>query len=116
MFISPAYAQAAGGPGGDTSFLLMMLAVMGIFYFLLIRPQSQRAKEHREMVNRVRRGDIVVTSGGMIGKVLRVPDNSDEVEVELADNLKVRIVKSTLMDVRSKSEPVKDAGATVSKG
>jgi preprotein translocase subunit YajC len=113
MFISPAFAQTGAGPAADTSFLLMMAVVMGIFYFLLIRPQQQRQKEHRELVNRVRRGDTVVTSGGMIGKVTRVADNSDEVEVELADNLKVRIVKSTLMDVRSKSEPVKDA--TVSK-
>lgn len=117
MFITPAYAQAAaGGPAGDTSFILMMLVVMGIFYFLLIRPQTQRQKEHREMVNRVRRGDTVVTSGGMIGKVTRVTDNSDEIEVELADNLKVRIIKSTLMDVRSKGEPVKDTGSsTVAK-
>jgi preprotein translocase subunit YajC len=114
MFISPAYAQS-GAPGADTSFLIMMLVVMGIFYFLLIRPQQQRSKEHRELVSKVRRGDTVVTSGGMIGKVIRVPDNSDEVEVELAENLKVRIVKSTLLDVRSKGEPVKDAGTTVTK-
>lgn len=108
MFISPAYAQSAAGPAGDTSFLLMMLLVMGIFYFLLLRPQQQRAKEHRELVNRVRRGDTVVTSGGMIGKVTRVADNSDEVEVELSENFKIRVVKSTLMDVRSKNDPVKD--------
>lgn len=115
MFISPAYAQAAGGGAGDTSFLLMMLVVMGIFYFLLIRPQSQRAKEHRDMVNKVRRGDTVVTSGGMVGRVSRVTDNSDEIEVELADNLKVRIIKSTLIDVRSKGDPVKDGGAVSAK-
>lgn len=112
MFISPAFAQTGAGPGADTSFLLMMAVVMGIFYFVLIRPQQQRQKEHRELVNRVRRGDTVVTSGGMIGKVTRVADNSDEVEVELADNLKIRVVKSTLMDVRSKGEPVKDAAPT----
>lgn len=116
MFITPAYAQAAsGGPAGDTSFILMMLVVMGIFYFLLIRPQTQRQKEHRELVSRVRRGDTVVTSGGMVGKVTRVTDNSDEIEVELADNLKVRVIKSTLMDVRSKGEPVKDAGSSPAK-
>lgn len=115
MFISPAYAQAAS-PAADTSFLLMMLVVLGIFYFLLVRPQQQRAKEHRDMVSKVRRGDTVVTSGGMIGKVVRVPDNSDEVEVELADTLKVRILKTTLIDVRSKGEPVKDTGAASSKG
>jgi preprotein translocase subunit YajC len=60
-------------------------------------------------VNAVRRGDTVITSGGMVGKVLKASDNSDDIEVELADNLRVRIVKSTLMDVRSKGEPVKEA-------
>ncbi len=115
MFISPAFAQTGAGPAADTSFLLMMLVVMGIFYFVLIRPQQQRQREHRELVNKVRRGDTVVTSGGMIGKVVRVADNSDEVEVELADNLKVRIVKNTLLDVRSKGEPVKDTAAAPTK-
>ena len=60
------------------------------------------------MIDKVRRGDTVVTSGGMVGRVTKVTDNSDEVEVELADTLRVRIVKSTLMDVRSKGEPVKE--------
>lgn len=89
--------------------LIPMLLMLVIFYFFLIRPQSQRAKEHRERVNSVRRGDTVVTSGGMVGKVLKVSDTSDEVEIELADNLKIRVIKNTLMDVRSKGEPVKDA-------
>lgn len=88
--------------------LVPMLLMLAIFYFLLIRPQSQRAKQLRERLNAVRRGDTVVTSGGMVGKVLKVSDTSDEIEVELADNLKVRIVKSTLMEVRSKGEPVKE--------
>lgn len=89
--------------------LVPMLLMLAIFYFLLIRPQSQRAKQLRERLNAVRRGDTVVTSGGMVGKVLKVSDTSDEIEVELADNLKVRIVKSTLMEVRSKGEPVKES-------
>lgn len=89
--------------------LVPMLLMLVIFYFFLIRPQSQRAKEHRERMSAVRRGDTVITSGGMVGKVTKVSDTSDEIEVELADNLKVRIIKSTLMDVRSKGEPVKDA-------
>jgi len=88
--------------------LVPMLLMLAIFYFLLIRPQSQRAKQLRERLNAVRRGDTVVTSGGMVGKVIKVSDTSDEIEVELADNLKVRIVKSTLMEVRSKGEPVKE--------
>lgn len=114
MFISPAYAQT-GNPAADTSFLVMMLAVMAIFYFFLVRPQQQRANQHREMVSKVRRGDTVVTSGGFIGRVSRVPDNSDEVEVELSDTLKVRVLKTTLMDVRSKGEPVKDAASPPAK-
>jgi preprotein translocase subunit YajC len=89
--------------------LIPMLLMLVIFYFFLIRPQSQRAKQHRERVNAVRRGDTVITSGGMVGKVLKASDNSDDIEVELAENLRVRIVKSTLMDVRSKGEPVKEA-------
>jgi preprotein translocase subunit YajC len=110
MIIDPAFAQT-GSPAGDPlgGILIPMLIMILIFYFLLIRPQQSRAKEHRDMVAKIRRGDTVVTSGGFIGRVSRVTDNSDEVEVELADNLKVRVVRSTLMDVRSKGEPVKDA-------
>lgn len=110
MYITPAYAQAAGAPGGDPimSLLIPMLLMVLIFYFLVIRPQQQRAQQHKDMIDKVRRGDTVVTSGGMVGRVTKVTDNSDEVEVELADTLRVRIVKSTLMDVRSKGEPVKE--------
>ncbi|RUO97963.1 preprotein translocase subunit YajC [Hyphomicrobium sp.] len=112
MFTTPAFAQAAAAPsvmdplGG---LLIPMLLMLAIFYFLLIRPQSQRAKELRARVNAVRRGDTVVTSGGMVGKVTKAVDNSDEIEVELAENFKVRIIKSTLLEVRAKGEPVKDA-------
>lgn len=106
--ITPAYAQGAGGGEAIGGFLVPMLLMVVIFYFLLIRPQQQRAKEHREMVSKIRRGDSVVTSGGMIGKVTKAQENSDEIEVELADSLKVRILRSTLLDIRSKNEPVKD--------
>jgi preprotein translocase subunit YajC len=113
MFISPAYAQS-GGPLSDpfSGLLIPMLLMVLIFYFLVIRPQSQRQKQHREMIERVRRGDTVVTSGGFIGKVSRVPDNSDEIDVDLNDTFKVRVLKSSLLDVRSKSEPVKDQTVT----
>lgn len=106
--IPPAYAQGAGGGEAIGGFLIPMLLMIVIFYFLLIRPQQQRAKQHREMVAGVRRGDTVVTSGGMIGKVTKAPDNSDEIEVELADSLKVRILRSTLLDIRSKKEAAKE--------
>ena len=113
MFTTPAFAQTAGNPMDSLGGLLIpMLLMVLIFYFLVIRPQSQRQKQHREMVERVRRGDTVVTSSGFIGKVSRVPDNSDEVEVDLGETLKVRVLKSTLLDVRSKSEPVKDAAGS----
>jgi preprotein translocase subunit YajC len=117
MLISPALAQS-GSPLSDPfgGILIPMLLMVVIFYFLVIRPQSQRQKQHREMIERVRRGDTVVTSGGFIAKVTRVPENSDEVEVELTDTLKVRVLRSTLMDVRSKGEPVKDtAGSGASR-
>ncbi len=109
MFTTPAFAQTASPMDPLGGLLIPMLLMLGIFYFLLIRPQSQRAKDLRERVNSVRRGDTVITSGGMVGKVTKASDTSDEIEVELAENLKVRILKSTLMEVRSKGEPVKDA-------
>lgn len=108
MFITPAYA-AGPAAGPDFSLLIMMMLMVGIFYFLLIRPQQQRAKQHQEMVSKIRRGDTVVTAGGFVGRVSKVPDNADDVEVELNDQMKIRVLKTTLIDVRSKGEPVKDA-------
>jgi preprotein translocase subunit YajC len=108
MFITPAYAQMPGGSDPFTGLLIPMLAMVLIFYFLVIRPQQQRAKAHRELVNQVRRGDTVITSGGFIGKVTKSSDTSDEVEVDLSDTMRVRVLKSTLMDVRSKGEPTKE--------
>jgi preprotein translocase subunit YajC len=110
MFIDPAFAQGTPAAGADpfTGLLIPMLLMVLIFYFLVIRPQSQRASQHKEMVEKVRRGDTVVTSGGMIGKVTKVSDGSDEVEVELSDTLRIRVLRSTLMDVRAKGEPVKE--------
>ena len=86
------------------SFFIMLALMFGVFYFLLIRPQQKRQKEHKAMIDAVRRGDTVVTSGGMIGKVTKVIDES-EIQVELAENVRVRIIKATLADVRGKSEP-----------
>ena len=110
MFVTPAFAQTAASPMDPLGGLLVpMLLMLLIFYFFLIRPQSQRAKEHKDRMNAVRRGDTVITSGGMVGRVTKVSDTSDEIEVELAENLKVRIIKGTLMDVRVKGEPVKES-------
>ncbi len=109
MFISPAYAQTGGAGDAFTGLLVPMLLMVVIFYFLVIRPQQQRAKQHREMIDKVRRGDTVITAGGFIGRVVKATDGADEIEVELSETMKVRVLKSTLMDVRSKNEPVKDA-------
>jgi len=83
------------------STLVPLVLLFGIFYFLLIRPQQQRVKVHQQMVNSVRRGDTVVTAGGLIGKVAKVKDDG-ELMVEIADNVQVRVLKSTLTEVRSK--------------
>ena len=106
-----AFAQATTGSSSDlfSSLLIPLLGVLAITYFLILRPQAQQAKAHREMMDKVRRGDTVVTSGGFVGKVLKVSDTSEEIDVELADNLRVKVMRNTLLDVRSKNEPVKDA-------
>ena len=85
-----------------------LILIFVIMYFLLIRPQQRKVKTHRAMVENLRRGDQVVTQGGLIGKVSKVKDD-DEVEVELAANIKVRVVKSTIAQVVSKTEPANDA-------
>ncbi|WP_411816127.1 preprotein translocase subunit YajC [Hyphococcus sp. DH-69] len=105
MLFSPAYAQAAE-PATVNPLMQMapLVLIFVIFYFLLIRPQMTARKKHMEMVSNVRRGDVVVTAGGIIGKVTKVLDDS-EVMVELADNVTVKVVKSTLTDVRNKTQP-----------
>jgi preprotein translocase subunit YajC len=108
MLITPAYAQGLGG--GDSFFiqLVPILLMFVIFYLLLLRPQQQRAKAHREMVANLRRGDTVVTSGGIIGKVTKVRDDA-EIEVEIAENTRVRILRSMVSEVRVKGEPAKES-------
>jgi preprotein translocase subunit YajC len=115
MFVTPAYAQAAGAaaPGGafDPSGLLMQLApilvLVVIFWLLIFRPQQKRAREQREMLSAVRRGDTIVTSGGIVGKVTKAIDGED-LEVEIAQGVRVKLLRSSVTDVRSKAEPVND--------
>lgn len=107
MLITPAYAQAAGAAPNPLIQLAPLIFIFVIFYFLLIRPQQQARKKHAEMVANVRRGDVVVTAGGIIGKVTKVLEG-DEIMVELADNVTVKVLKATLNDVRSKSQPAND--------
>lgn len=107
MFISPAYAQAAGadgGLGGLMSFMPLVL-IFVVFYFLLIRPQQKKAKQHREMLANIRRNDVVVTSGGIVGTVSKVIDDRDELLVEIADGVKIRVVRGMVAEVRAKTEP-----------
>lgn len=107
--ISQAFAQGATPAAGGGDMLIQFIPFILIFvvmWFLILRPQQKRAKAHQEMVKNVRRGDIIVTSGGFIAKVTKIIDDN-EVEAEIADNVKVRLVRSTIADVRSKSEPVK---------
>lgn len=105
--ITPAFAQAPGAGGGDMLLQLVpFLLIFVIMWFLIIRPQQRRAKAHQEMIKNVRRGDTVITAGGMIAKVSKVVDDA-EVEAEIADGVRVRIVKGMIQDVRTKGEPVK---------
>jgi len=99
----------------DTNFLTTiapLIFIFGIMYFLLIRPQQQRMKQHKQMVENVRRGDTVVTAGGIVGRVTKVGQPEDpEITVEIADNVQIRVVKSTLGEVRAKSQPVDSKGS-----
>ncbi|MGE4611599.1 MAG: preprotein translocase subunit YajC [Paracoccaceae bacterium] len=105
MFASPAYAQAAGGSltsslGGFVPIIL----IFAIMYFLMIRPQQKKTKDHRNMVAALRKGDQIVTQGGIIGKVTKVKEDG-EVEVEIAKDVKVRVLKNTITQVMNKTEP-----------
>lgn len=108
MLISPAYAQAAGGGGlGGIEPLLPLVLIFVVFYFLLIRPQQKKAKAHRELLGNLRRGDRVVTNGGLIGKITRVP-NDNELIVEIAEGVKVRIMRGMISELISKPQPVRE--------
>lgn len=104
MFVTPAYAQAAGGAGSAFASFIPLILIFAIMYFLLIRPQQKKVKQHQAMVEALRRGDQIVTAGGLVGKVTKVREDG-EIEVELSENVKVRVVKSTVAQVRSKTEP-----------
>ena len=107
MFVTPAFAQTAAATGSSTEMLVQFapfILIFVIMYFLLIRPQQKKLKDHQKMVEALRRGDVVVTQGGIIGKVTKVKEGG-ELEVEIADNVRVRIVAGTVSQVMSKTEP-----------
>jgi preprotein translocase subunit YajC len=115
--ISTAFAQGSlgslfggGGAGGDGGMLMSLLPFILIFvimYFLILRPQQKRVKTHAEMVKNMRRGDTVVTNGGLVGKISKVIDE-DHIEIDIADGVRVRHVRAMISDVRAKGEPLKD--------
>ncbi|MEM7774151.1 MAG: preprotein translocase subunit YajC [Pseudomonadota bacterium] len=110
MFISPAYAQT-GSPGGGDLFVTFvpLLIIFAIFYFLLIRPQQKRMQQHRDMVANIKRGDTIVTAGGIVGKVYRVKQDDAEIEVEIAENTRIRVVRYTISEVRPKGEAASES-------
>jgi preprotein translocase subunit YajC len=112
MLITPAFAQGSpfGADGGMLTSLLPFVLIFVIMYFLILRPQQKRVKQHQEMVKNVRRGDSVVTNGGLVGKVIKVVDD-DQIEIEIGEGVRVRQMRQMLTDVRAKGEPVKDDGA-----
>ncbi len=113
MFITEAYAQAAGGGAGGADFFIQLVPFLLIFvvmYFLLIRPQRQRMKAHQAMVSALKRNDTIVTAGGLVGKITKVVDDA-EVEVKFGDNEPVRVVRATITEVRAKPEPAAAASS-----
>jgi preprotein translocase subunit YajC len=108
MFVTPAYAQSLGGGSSDmlmTFFPIILIFV--IMYFLVLRPQRQQAKNRQAMLAAIRRNDTVVTGGGLVGKVTKVYEDSGELEVEVAPNTRLRVVRSMIADVRVKGDPAK---------
>ncbi len=108
--ITPAFAQSAAATGASGSIITQMAPLLFIFvimYFFILRPQQRRMKEHQSLVNSVRRGDLVVTNGGLLGKVTKVTEGTPEIEVEIAEGVKVKILRSAISEVRNRSEPAK---------
>jgi len=108
MFITEAYAQTGGGAGGLDIFgsMVPIILIFGIMYFLILRPQRMKAKQHQEMIANLRRGDTVITNGGLIGKVVKVEEA--ELQVEIAEGVRIKVVRGMLAQVRAKGEPAKD--------
>ena len=117
MLITPAFAQAAGAAGDTNSMLMSLLPFALIFvimYFLILRPQQRKVKEHADLVKNIRRGDTVITNGGLVGKVTKLVDD-EQIEVEVADGVRIRQMRTMISGVRTKGEPAKDKGDTKDK-
>jgi preprotein translocase subunit YajC len=111
LFITPAFAQASGAtPFGSSDMIIQFapfVVIFAIMYFLILRPQQKKVKDHAELVKNIRRGDTVVTSGGLVGKVTKVVDD-DQIEFEISDGVRVRQMRQMISGVRAKGEPAKD--------
>ena len=108
MLISPAYAQAAEAlPGGGIEMFLPFVLIIVIFYFLLWRPQQKKMKQHKEMLGALKRGDRVITGGGIIGRIARV-ESDDELIIEIAPEVRVRVARGTVSDLVVKGQPAKN--------
>jgi len=104
MFVTPAFAQSVGGGAAAFTSFVPLILIFAIMYFLLIRPQQKKLKEHKAMVEALRRGDQVLTQGGIVGKVTHVNDDGTAL-VEIADGVKVKVMRSTIVQVMNKTEP-----------
>ncbi|WP_019219642.1 preprotein translocase subunit YajC [Bartonella florencae] len=115
MFITNAYAQVTGGVSNGNTLVgfVPLILIFVIMYFFIIRPQRAQMKKRQEMLNAVRRGDTVITGGGVIGRVTKVYDESGELEVEIGDDMRIRVLRSTLTDVRVKGEPIAEKKSKV---
>jgi preprotein translocase subunit YajC len=117
MFITPAFAQGfpfgLGGEGSSSAIVQFMplILIILIMYFLILRPQQKRQKQHQDMVKALRRGDTVITNGGLMAKVTKVVDD-EQIEIEISDGVRVRQLRSMVSEVRAKSEPIKDDSAS----
>lgn len=117
MFVTPAFAQSAGAAPGGADMLIQFapfILIFVIMYFLLVRPQQKRAKEHKDMIKNLRRGDVVVMTGGLIGKIVKVVDDG-ELLLDVGDGtakVPVRVAASLVQQLRAKGEPVKDAASS----
>ena len=111
MWISPAYAQdaAAGGTGAVIMQLLPLILIFAVFYFLLIRPQQKKMKDHRAMLQALKRNDKVITGGGIVGSITKVRDDSDEIEVEIAAGVRITVLRGTISAVVKPPEAANDA-------
>jgi preprotein translocase subunit YajC len=115
MFITPAFAQGIFGGGANGSSMIIqfmpLILIIVIMYFLILRPQQNKVKQHQEMIKALRRGDTVVTNGGLVGKVTKVVDDH-HIEIEISDGVRVRHLRASVSEVRAKGEPVKEESAS----